>query len=73
MPEQLRLNQRFGQRGAVHDDQRLVPASAQAVETLGDQFLAGPTLADDQHRTVERGGAAGPFQRVQKGPDWPMT
>ena len=67
MPEQFRLDQRFGQRGAVHHHQRLVPARGQAVEAFGDQFLAGPALADHQHRAVQRGRAAGAFERVEKG------
>ncbi len=68
MSEQFGLDQRLGKRRAVHHDQRLVPARAQAVEALGDQLLAGPALADDEHRTVERRRAAGPLERVEKGP-----
>ena len=67
MPEQFGLDQRFRQRGAVHDDERLIPAGGQAVEAFGDQLLSGAAFADHQHRAVERGGAAGTFQRVQKG------
>lgn len=67
MAEQFRLDQRFGQGGAVHDDQRLVPARRQAVEALRDQFLAGPALPDDQDRPVEFGGSSGLLDRVQKG------
>ncbi len=73
MAEKLGLDQRLGQRGAVHDDQRLVPAPAQAVQTLGDQFLAGPALADDQ---TGRSSAAARLARSsasRKAPDWPMT
>ena len=68
MAEQLGLDERFGQRGAVHDDQRLVPARRQTMEALGNQFLAGTAFADHQHRTIERRRAAGPLQRVEKRP-----
>ena len=37
------------------------------VEALGDQLLAGAALADDQHRPVERRGAAGALDRVEEG------
>ncbi len=66
--EQLGLDQRFGERGAVHDDQRLFPAIRQAVEPFGDQFLAGPPLAHDEHRTPHRGRPTGPLDGVEKSP-----
>ena len=65
--EQFGLDQIFGQRGAVHDDQRPGPARRQMVETLGDQLLAGAALADHQHRPVERRGAARALDRVEEG------
>ena len=65
--EQLGLDQIFGQRRAVHDDQRARPARRQVVEPLGDQLLAGAALADDQHRAVERRGTARPLDRVEEG------
>ncbi len=37
------------------------------VEALGDQLLAGAALADDEHRPVERRGAAGALDRVEEG------
>ena len=64
--EQLRLDQIFRQRRAVHHDQRPRPAGRQMVEPLGDQLLAGAALADDQHRPVERRGAARPLDRVEE-------
>ena len=36
------------------------------MEALGDQFLAGPSLADDQDRAVERRRAARPLHRVEE-------
>ena len=43
------------------------PARRQMVKALGDQLLAGAALADDEHRPVERRGAARPLDRVEKG------
>ena len=37
------------------------------VEAFGDQLLAGAALADHQHRPIERRGAAGALDRVEKG------
>jgi hypothetical protein len=37
------------------------------VEALGDELLAGPALANDQHRPVERGGTAGALDCVENG------
>ena len=36
------------------------------MEPFGDQFLAGPTLTDDQYRTVQFGGPRGALNRVEK-------
>ncbi len=36
------------------------------MEAFGDQFLAGPTLPDDQDRPSHRRGAAGPLPRIEK-------
>src|SRR4051794_26984567 len=37
------------------------------VQPLGDQLLAGAALTDDEHRPVERRGAARPLDRIEKG------
>ena len=37
------------------------------MQPLGDQLLARPALADDQHRPVERRRAAGALDRIEKG------
>src|SRR5206468_7172313 len=66
MPEQLGLYEILRQRGAVHDNQRRRPAGRQMVKTFGDQFLAGAALPDDEHRPVQRRGAARPLDRVEK-------
>ena len=67
VPEQLAFDQRLGHRGAVHDHIRTIPARRQAVEALGDQFLARPALADHEHRAVERRREARAFDRILEG------
>ena len=42
------------------------PARRQMVQALGDQLLAGAALADDEHRAVERRGAARALDRVEE-------
>ena len=54
VPEQLRLQQRLGQRGAVDRDERPAPPGREVVDRLGDQLLAGAALALDQHRARHR-------------------
>jgi hypothetical protein len=66
MTEQLGLDQIFGQRCAVHRHQRAGPARRQMMEPLGDQLLAGAAFADYQDRAIERRGAAGALDRVEK-------
>ena len=46
--EQLRFEQRLGQAGAVHRDERLVHARLTVVDGAGDEFLADAALAGDQ-------------------------
>ncbi len=67
VPEQFGLDQRFGESGTVHRDERFVPAGRQAMEAFGNQFLARSALANDQNRTPHRCGTAGPLDRVEKG------
>ena len=68
MAEQLGLDQGFGQRGAVHGDQRLVPAARQAVKAFGDEFFTRTALADHKHGAVHGRSAGGAFDRVEEGP-----
>ena len=37
------------------------------MKTFCDEFLAGPTLADDEQRAIERRGAARTLNRVKEG------
>ncbi len=48
--EQLRLHQRLRDRGAVDLDERPVLTARVLMQRLGDELLAGATLARDQHR-----------------------
>ncbi|MCY1355441.1 hypothetical protein D9M69_418610 [compost metagenome] len=50
--EQLALGQGLGQRRAVHVDQRLARTRRMAVQPAGEQLLAHPGLALQQHRQV---------------------
>src|SRR5690242_8604410 len=38
------------------------------MQAFGDQFLAGPAFADDKHRTLHRGRAAGTLDRIEESP-----
>ena len=53
MTEQLRLEQRLGDGGAVDDDERPVGAGPRIVNRARHQLLARARLALDQHRRVE--------------------
>ena len=50
--EQLRLEQRFRQAGAVDRRERVRRARAARVDAAGDDFLADAALAGDQHLGV---------------------
>ena len=52
VPEQLRLEKRFGQGGAVELDERLVAARRQVVDGPGEKPLPGPALPEDQNGGV---------------------
>ncbi|MNG99463.1 hypothetical protein D3C79_586340 [compost metagenome] len=51
MTEQLRFEQTLGDRPAIEVDERLAWRT-QAMQSLGDDFLASPGGATDQHRPV---------------------
>ena len=52
--EELALDQPLGDRGAVDRDQRPGGAPAVRVDRAGDELLAGPALAGDEHGGVGR-------------------
>ncbi len=54
--EDLALEQRLGNRGAVDRHERHLRARAQLVDGLRDQLLAGARLAPDEHRCLRRRG-----------------
>ena len=56
VPEQLRLEKRFGNRRAIDRDERLVGRRARVVDAAGKQLLARSRLADQQHRGATRSG-----------------
>jgi hypothetical protein len=62
--EQLALEQRFRQRGAVHADERACGARGLGVDHLRDAFLADAALAGDQHRALGLGDAPRRAQRL---------
>src|SRR5204863_8771442 len=47
--EQLGLEQLFRQRHAVDDDERPIGPETPAMDRPGDDLLAGPALAQEQH------------------------
>ena len=54
MPEQLALEQRFGQRRAVDGDEGLAATRREVVDRARHQLLAGAGLALDEHRGADR-------------------
>ena len=52
--EELALEQRLGDGGAVQRDELLASARLPVVDGLGDQLLAGAALAGDQHGGLAR-------------------
>ena len=53
-PEQLGLEQRFDERGAIDRDERPTSSSALLVKLARDELLAGPALAFDEHGEIGR-------------------
>ena len=64
--KQLGFQQGLGESSAVELDERTVPARRQVVNPRSDQFLAGSTLANDQHRPVQLRDTGDPLQNFQK-------
>src|SRR5690349_24640903 len=56
VPEELGLDQFLGNRGAIYLYKWLAAAQTGGVERAGDQFLAGATLAINEHPPVGRRG-----------------
>ena len=64
VPEQLRFEQRLGQRAAVDGDEALVAPRAVVVNGAGHQLLAGAGLAADQDRARRRGDRAEQLEQL---------
>ena len=62
--EQLALEQVLGNRGTVDGEERRLAARAGGVQRAGQHLLAGPALAQQQHRRVGVGGAQRQLQRA---------
>ncbi|MNQ84229.1 hypothetical protein D3C85_993500 [compost metagenome] len=65
--EEFALQQRLGKGRAVDRDEGPGLARAGVVQALGEQLLAGPALAGDQHRRVGLRVALREIQHVAKG------
>ncbi len=65
--EQLALDEPGGEGGAVDLDQRLGRTTAVGMDRPGDQLLAGPGLAADQHGGVGRRHPADLVEHGQQG------
>ena len=66
MTEQFRLGEAFRQGAAIDRDERPSAPRPLAVEKQGDQLLAGPGFAFDQHVDIGAGDL-GDFQRQMAG------
>ena len=52
LTEELRFNERFGEQGAAHGNERLVAAGAGVMQEVRDHFLARSALAGDDDAAV---------------------
>ncbi|GAA0285582.1 hypothetical protein GCM10009127_29140 [Alteraurantiacibacter aestuarii] len=68
MAEQFGFDQRFGQGRTIERDQRFFPAVGQAMQALGNQFLARSPLSDDKDWPRHRRCPTGAFDRIKEGP-----
>jgi hypothetical protein len=65
--EELRLEERVGQRRAVQAEERPTRAPREPVQRLGDDLLADTRLAQDQDGQVTRGHALDELEDPQHG------
>lgn len=65
MPEELGLQQGFGEGGAVHPDEGAFGPGAQAVQGGGGQLLAGAGLPGEEDRRLRGGGASQELEELQ--------
>src|SRR6185295_8052999 len=67
VPEELALEERFGDGGAVHGDEGPVGAAAVGMNRLGDELFAGAAFAGDEDRRVGRRDLHDAYQHVADG------
>ena len=68
VPEELALEQRVRERGAVHRDEGCAPARAALVDRAREHLLAASRLAREQHRRVRRSRRARPARARRASP-----
>ena len=62
--EQFAFQKLFGNRGAVHREERLFAAVAVMINRAGDEFLAGAAFAGDERGGVGGGNLADEFEHL---------
>ena len=67
MPEHFGLEQRLGERSAIHRNQRPARSATLAVNELRDHFFAAAALAGDEDRCICRGDAPRQGDRLAEG------
>ena len=65
--EELGLEGSLGESAGIDGDERAMGAEGEAVESLGDDFLAGPVLAGDEDVGVRRADACDEVQHGAHG------
>ncbi len=66
MAEQLAFEESSGNGGAVYFDKRSVAAAAHAMDSVGDQFLAGARLSQDENSRITGGDSRNLIENVSK-------
>ena len=61
--EQLRFGELLGDRGAVDGDERAVRALREPVQVVGEDLLADPAFAEEQHGRLRSGRPSSPCGR----------
>src|SRR6266436_2042923 len=67
VPEELRLDERLGQRRAVDGDEGPLGTPARIVDGASDQFLSRAALSGEQHRRLCRSDARRLIERLPEG------
>jgi hypothetical protein len=67
VPEQLRLQERLGKSAAVDGNEGAARTVGAVVDEAGNDLLAGPRLARDEHGGLRGGHGAGGLQHLPEG------